>query len=43
MYNLYRFENDAQKEERRLNNSQSMKILKRHRQQERDKMVENYK
>ena len=43
MYNLYRFEQDALEEEKRLNQAKSMKILKRHRKQERNKMVQKYK
>lgn len=43
MYNLYRFEKDAQNEEKRLNHAKSMKILRKHRKSERAKMTEKYK
>lgn len=43
MYNLYRFEKDEQNEEKRMNHAKSMKILHRHRKQERNKMVAKYK
>ena len=43
MYNLYQFEKDAQEEERQMFKDKSLKILRKHRKEERDKMVEKYK
>jgi len=43
MYNLYRFEKDAQEEEQQLNKAKSAQIMKKIRSQERDQMVKKYK
>lgn len=43
MFNLYRFEKDAQLQEQQENKVKSQKLLKKARKLERDKLVEKYK
>ena len=43
MYNLYQYERQAGEEEQELNHAKSMKILRKHRLGERNKMIEKYK
>ena len=43
MYNLYQFEKEAQEEERQMNQTKSMKLLRNHRVEERARMAEKYK
>ena len=39
MYNLYKYEKESQNEERQLNHTKSMQVLRKHRKTEREKMV----
>lgn len=43
MYNLYQYEKQAEQNEKKLNHTKSMKILRKQRKLERNKMCQKYR